>query len=75
MGEPAGVAPGRCCVVCGSSLVGRRSDALHCSPPCRSTARLLRAILSASPGQPYVSRSQNTFQAVIGVRRRSRGSL
>jgi len=55
MSEPAGVAPGRCCVVCGVSLVGHRKDARHCSAPCRAQAGRLRAILSANSNKPYLS--------------------
>lgn len=40
----------RHCVVCGESLAGRRSDARHCSGPCRAEAARLRGILSGSPG-------------------------
>lgn len=54
MSEPAGVAPGRC-VVCGASLIGRRKDARHCSPPCRADAARLKAILSSSSIKPYLS--------------------
>jgi hypothetical protein len=45
----------RVCVVCGGSMVGKRSDALHCSPPCRAEAGRLRAILKGAPGQRYRS--------------------
>jgi hypothetical protein len=45
----------RVCVVCGVSLDGRRSGALHCSPGCRREASRLRAILSGSGSGPYGS--------------------
>ncbi len=47
--------PPRACVVCGSSLSGRRRQAIHCSGACRAEAARLRAILAGSPGTPYLS--------------------
>lgn len=46
---------GRCCVVCGFSLTGRRAGARHCSAPCRADAVRLRAGLSGSLTKPYLS--------------------
>lgn len=45
----------RVCVVCGSSLATRRSDAIYCGGPCRAEAARLRAILSGKRGQKYES--------------------
>lgn len=43
----------RCCVVCGRSLIGRRSDCLTCSTGCRREAARLRAVLSGRSDGPY----------------------
>jgi len=60
----------RSCVVCGTSLEGRRSDALHCDPPCRAEASLLRRILSGSDGVPYRSVEERLEARRMPVRRR-----
>jgi hypothetical protein len=43
----------RCCVICGASLRGRRSDARHCGAPCRAEASRLRRLLDGKPDGPY----------------------
>ena len=46
------------CPVCGSSLVGRRSDSVTCSPACRREASRLRAVLAGRGDGPYVAVDQ-----------------
>jgi len=43
----------RRCPVCGSSLIGRRSDCVTCSPACRREASRLRAVLAGRGDGPY----------------------
>jgi hypothetical protein len=45
----------RVCVVCGSSLINRRSEARHCSAACRVEASRIRGILSGTYSGPYRS--------------------
>lgn len=45
----------RCCPVCGTSLAGRRSDAVTCGASCRRELSRLRAILRGSDTEPYES--------------------
>lgn len=47
--------PLRHCVVCGSPLIRRRSDARHCSGSCRAEASRIRAILRGEEPQGYSS--------------------
>jgi hypothetical protein len=62
--------PERVCVMCGVPLVGRRADALHCSPGCRREASRLRAILSGSGSGPYGSIAQKLGVARKRAKRR-----
>jgi hypothetical protein len=43
----------RTCPVCGSPLVGKRSDALYCGPPCRAEASRLRRLQEGWPVDGY----------------------
>ena len=49
------LAKARCCVICGASLAGRRSDGHCCSGACRAERSRLRAILDGSGAAPYPS--------------------
>jgi hypothetical protein len=55
--------PERCCVVCGGSLTGRRSEARVCGGPCRAERSRLRAILNSSERGPYSSVAQRLGRA------------
>lgn len=50
-----GISSSRVCVVCGSDLSGRRTDALVCGPACRVERSRLLAILRGSSNGPYRS--------------------
>jgi hypothetical protein len=70
----------RVCVVCGTSLEGRRADARHCGGPCRAEASLLRAILRGKTTAPYgLSRrtvlSRSASQLVVSAEGESQGEL
>ena len=54
-GALAAPSPSRSCVVCGSSLEGRRRQTRCCSGACRAEAARLRAILSGSGAGTYRS--------------------
>jgi len=44
---------GRCCVVCGESLQGRRAHAVVCGPACRREASRIRRLLSGETVDGY----------------------
>jgi len=45
----------RWCVICGTDISRRRSDARHCSGACRAEASRMRAILNNAGSVPYSS--------------------
>lgn len=64
----------RSCVVCGTSLDDRRSDARHCGGPCRAEAARLRAILSGRGSGPYRSVAERVRALSKRTNRAWRGS-
>lgn len=46
----------RTCPVCGSPLVGKRTDALYCGPPCRAEASLVRRLYDGRQVDGYRDR-------------------